>query len=109
MLSSLDHVNVADLFNNVIHMRISAQVVITCVIFSSIGAIILGRFAEGFGNMTFPLNFSALFIGTFIANSALDGLDIPAIQYQQEVLMFTVAGMISVSFGLMWMSGSKIR
>ena len=107
MFNALAHIDVAALFDDIINLRISVPILTMCIVFSSLGAVILGRFTGNFGNITFPLNFSALFIGTFITNGLFDGLDIPAIQYQQEVLMFTVAGMISASLGLMWLSGVR--
>jgi hypothetical protein len=48
------------------------------------------------------LNFSALFIGTGLANILLDGIDIPAIQYEQEVMLFTLIGLIFGSFAMLW-------
>ena len=72
------------------------------VLFSAAGAVILGKFTGTFGNLTVPLNFSALFIGTAVTNSLLNGVDIPTIQYQQEVLLYTVVGMITGSFGMLW-------
>jgi hypothetical protein len=107
MFDTLAQINIAALFDNIIHMRITGQVLTTCVLFSTIGAVILGRFTGSFGNVTFPLNFAVLFIGAFVTNCAFDSLDIPTLQYQHQVMMFTVAGMISASFGLLWLSGAK--
>lgn len=107
MFDTLAQVNVANIFNDLIHMRMSAQVLSTCIVFSAIGAIILAKFTGSFGSVTFPLNFIALFVGTFVTNCLLDGIDIPSIQYQQEVLVFTIAGMVSSSFAIMWAAGAK--
>ncbi len=109
MFDTLAQINIASLVDNITHMRMSAEVLVTCVLFSTIGAIILGKFTGNFGNVTFPLNFSVLFIGAFITNCAFDGLDIPSLQYQHQVLVLTVIGMISGSFGLMWLSGAENR
>jgi hypothetical protein len=107
MFDTLAQMNIAALFDNVVQMRMTAQVLTTCIVFSTIGACILGKFTGNFGNVTYPLNFSVLFIGSFIANCAFDGLDIASIHYQQQVLMLTVGGMISASFGLLWLSGAR--
>jgi hypothetical protein len=107
MFDTLAQINIAQLFDNIIHLRITGQVLTTCIVFSTIGAVILGKFTGNFGNVTYPLNFSVLFIGTIITNSAFDGFDIPTLEYQHQVLMFTVAGMISGSFGLLWLSGAR--
>ena len=107
MFDTLAQINIAALYDNVVHLRMSAQVLTTCIVFSTIGACILGRFTGNFGNVTYPLNFAVLFIGSFLANCAFDGLEIPALHYQQQVLMFTVGGMLSASFGLLWLSGAR--
>jgi hypothetical protein len=107
MFDTLAQINFAQLIDNVVNLRITGQVLTTCIIFSSIGAIILGKFSGNFGNVTYPLNFSVLFIGAVITNSAFDGFDIPTLEYQHQVLMFTVGGMCSASFALLWLAGAR--
>ena len=107
MFHTLAQINFAEVIDNIIHLRITGQVFTTCVIFSVIGAIILSRFTGSFGNVTYPLNFAVLFLGAVITNSALRGIDIPVLQHQHQVLMFTVAGMLETSFTFLWLTGAR--
>ena len=102
MLSNLLFTSFTNALDSLIHLDMSDEAVAMSVLFSAAGAVILGKFTGTFGNLTVPLNFSALFIGTADTNSLLNGVDIPTIQYQQEVLLYTVVGMITGSFGMLW-------
>jgi hypothetical protein len=107
MLETLVQFDFNALWDNFVHLRISPQALITCIVFSTFGAVILGMFTGNFGNVTYPLNFSVLFIGSFLTNCVFNGFHIEALRYPHQVLIFTVAGMVSASFGLLWMSGAK--
>ena len=107
MLSNLLFTSFSNALDSMIRLNMSDDAVAMSVLFSAAGAVILSKFTGSLGNLTFPLNFSALFIGTALTNSLLNGVDIPTIQYQQEVLLFTVLGLISGSFGMLWFTGPE--
>ena len=72
------------------------------LLFSAAGAVLLAKFTGMIGHLTIPMNFSALFIGSAFANILLAGVDIPTIQYQQEILIYTIVGLITGSFAMLW-------
>lgn len=102
MLSNLFFTSLTNALDSLIHLDMSNDAVAMSVLFSAAGAVILGKFTGELGNLTVPLNFSALFIGTAVTNSLLNGVDIPTMQHQHEVLLFTVLGMLTGSFGMLW-------
>jgi hypothetical protein len=85
-----------------VRLDMSREALLTSLLFSAAGALLLSRFTGAIGQLTLPMNFSALFIGTALANILLDGIDVPAIQYEQEVLLFTLVGLITGSFAMLW-------
>jgi hypothetical protein len=91
-----------DTLEQLVRFDLSREALLTSLLFSAAGALLLSRFTGAIGQLTLPLNFSALFIGTALANILLDGIDVPAIQYEQEVLLFTLAGLIMGSFAMLW-------
>jgi hypothetical protein len=107
MPNSFAQVDIWAMFDNVVHMNVSSQALAMCVVFSFLGAVILGKFTGSFGNIAFPLNFAILFIGTFVTNCMFDGIDIPTFQFQQEVLLITIVGMISTSIAMLWILGTE--
>ena len=102
MLSNLLFSSFSNAISAIVRLDMSSEAFMMSVLFSAAGAVILGKFTGTLGHLTVPLNFSALFVGTIITNSLLDGFDIPAIQYQQEIMLFTVLGLICGSFGMLW-------
>lgn len=91
-----------DTLEQLVRLDMSREALLTSLIFSAGGALLLSRFTGAIGQLTLPMNFSALFIGTALANILLDGIDVPAIQYEQEVLLFTLLGLITGSFAMLW-------
>ena len=91
-----------DTFEQLVRLDMSREALLTSLLFSAAGALLLSRFTGAIGHLTLPMNFSALFIGTALANILLDGIDVPAIQYEQEVLLFTLVGLITGSFAMLW-------
>ena len=102
MFSNMFYAGFYDTIEQLVRLDMSSEALLTSLLFSAAGALLLSRFTGAIGQLTLPLNFSALFIGTSMANILLDGIDIPAIQYKQEVLVFTLLGLITGSFVMLW-------
>jgi hypothetical protein len=94
--------NLYDTLEQLVRLDMSNEAILSSLFFSAAGAFLLAHFTGTIGNLTLPLNFSALFIGTGLANILLDGIDIPAIQYEQEVMLFTLVGLVLSSFAMLW-------
>jgi hypothetical protein len=109
MLAALASVDVPAIWDNVTHFRISGHAALISAVCSVLGAIILVHFLGNFGNITYPLNFATLFIGTVIANCAFDGVHVPSLAYPEKVLIITLAGMIATSVGMLYMMGTQRR
>ena len=102
MFSNMFYASFYDTIEQLVRLDMSSEALLTSLLFSAAGALLLSRFTGAIGQLTLPLNFSALFIGTSMANILLDGIDIPAIQYEQEVMLFTLIGLIMGSFAMLW-------
>jgi len=70
--------------------------------FSAVGAVILGRYTGSMGNLTLPLNFSALFLGAVTSNWLLKGLDLPIDRVVQQPLLVTMIGMLFGALLMVW-------
>jgi hypothetical protein len=103
MLSNLLYSSLSNTaLEHLVRLDMSREALMMSLLFSAAGAVLLAKFTGAIGHLTLPLNFSALFIGAGLANIIFAGVDIPAIQYEQEVLVFTLLGMISGSFAMLW-------
>ncbi len=102
MLSNLLYSSLSNAIEHLVRLDMSNDALLMSVLFSAAGSVLLAKFTGTIGHLTIPLNFSALFIGAGLTNILLAGVDIPTIQYQQEVLVFTILGMITGSFGMLW-------
>jgi hypothetical protein len=102
MLSNLLYSTLSETIEHLVRLDMSNEALFMSLLFSAAGSILLAKFTGTIGHLTIPLNFSALFIGAGFTNIVLDGIDIPAIQYQQEVLLFTILGLITGSFAMLW-------
>lgn len=102
MLSNMLYSSLYDTMEQLVRLDMSREALLASLLFSAAGALLLSRFTGPIGQLTLPMNFSALFIGTGLANILLDGTDIPAIQYEQEVMLFTLVGLITGSFAMLW-------
>jgi hypothetical protein len=105
MFEQLIGSRLSEFIQSVVYINIPEDALMVCLLFSIGGAYVLAKFTGPIGNLTVPLNFSALFVGAFLTNWLLYGTDIPMIVHQQEVLVYTVLGMITSSFGLLWLTG----
>ena len=102
MLSNLLYSGLSNAIENLVRLDMSNEALLMSLLFSAGGSLLLAKFTGTIGHLTYPLNFSALFIGAGLANILLAGIDIPTIQYQQEVLLFTILGLITGSFAMLW-------
>jgi hypothetical protein len=102
MLSNLLYSTLSNAIEHLVRLDMSGEALLMSVLFSAAGSLLLGRYTGTIGNLTVPLNFSALFIGTGLTNILLAGVDIPAIHYQQEIMLFTLLGLITSSFAVLW-------
>jgi hypothetical protein len=76
------------------------------ILFSLIGAIILGRFTGAMGSLTLPLNFSALFIGSITSNWLMRGIDLNLDAQVQRPLVGSLIGMLIASLMMLrWIRG----
>ena len=87
MQSNMLDSSFSDTLEQLVRFDMSREAMLTSLLFSAAGALLLSRFTGAIGHLTLPLNFSALFIGTGSGQLLLDGIDVPAIQYEQEVLI----------------------
>lgn len=102
MLSNLLYTTLSNAIEHLVHLDMSGEALMLSLLFSAAGAVVLSKFTGTFGHLTVPMNFSALFVGTGVTNILLAGVDIPAIHYQQEVMLYTVLGLIAGSFAMLW-------
>ena len=102
MLGNMLYSSLYDTMEQLVRLDMSREALLASLLFSAAGALLLSRFTGPIGQLTLAMNFSALFIGTGLANILLDGIDIPAIQYEQEVMLFTLIGLILASFAMLW-------
>ncbi len=102
MLEHMLNMSISDVINYFTYITISNEAALFSLFFSLVGSAILAKFTGTIGNLTIPLNFSALFVGAFLANWFLKGYDVPTILYQQELLLFTIVGMTISSFVVLW-------
>lgn len=102
MLTNLLYSSLSNTLEDLVRLDMSREALMTSLFFSACGALLLAKFTGTIGHLTIPLNFSALFIGAGLANIVFAGIDIPAIQYEQEVLIYTLVGMIISSLTMLW-------
>lgn len=89
---------------------LSPELVPMIGIFSVVGAVILTRFTGSIGNLTLPINCSALFIGAMTSNWLLQNVKLPVSNAVDGPLFVSVIGMSVASFCMMWwMQGDALR
>jgi hypothetical protein len=102
MLTNLLYSSLSNTLEHLVRLDMSREALMMSLLLSAAGALLLAKFTGTIGHLTLPLNFSALFIGAGLANIIFAGVDIPAIQYEQEILVFTLLGMVTGSFAMLW-------
>lgn len=78
--------------------------------FALIGGVILTRFTGSFGNLTLPMNISALFIGAMSSNWVLKNVRLPVESTIEAPLMVSMLGMTIASLMMIWwIQGDAVR
>lgn len=89
-----------------------AQPTVLILICCTVGAVILSRYTGNMGNLTIPVNFSALFIGSLLSNWLLGRLHLPVDRVLVQPLLITLVGMVAAAFCLMMLiksdSGARV-
>ncbi len=78
--------------------------------FAVIGGVILTRFTGSFGNLTLPMNISALFIGAMSSNSLLKHVRLPVESTVEAPMLASMIGMTLASLAMIWwLQGDAVR
>lgn len=79
-------------------------------LFALIGGVILTKFTGSFGNLTSPMNISALFIGAMSSNWMLKNVKLPVESTIEAPLMVSMIGMTIASLLMIWwIQGDAVR
>jgi uncharacterized membrane protein YhhN len=79
-------------------------------LFALVGGLILSKFTGSIGNLTLPINVSALFIGAMGANWLLQNFKLPLSSAVEAPLAMSVVGMTIASYIMLWwLKGDQIR
>lgn len=79
-------------------------------LFALVGGLILSKFTGSIGNLTLPINTSALFIGAMIANWLLQNFKLPLESSIEGPLAVSMIGMtLSALSMLWWLQGDSVR
>ena len=79
-------------------------------LFALVGGLILSRFTGSIGNLTLPINCSALFIGAMTANWLTQNFKLPLDSAVEAPLAVSMVGMIVSSLGMLWwLQGDGLR
>jgi hypothetical protein len=79
-------------------------------LFALIGGVILTKFTGSFGNLTLPMNISALFIGAMSSNWMLKNVKLPVESTIEAPLMVSMIGMTIASLLMIWwIQGDAVR
>ena len=79
-------------------------------LFALVGGLILTKFTGSFGNLTLPMNISALFIGAMSSNWMLKNIDLPVSSAVEAPMLVSMIGMTLASLLMLWwMQGDAIR
>ena len=71
-------------------------------LFAVLGGVILTKFTGSFGNLTLPMNCSALFLGAMGSNSILKNFKLPVEATIEAPMLASMVGMTLASFCMMW-------
>jgi hypothetical protein len=79
-------------------------------LFALIGGVILTRFTGSFGNLTLPMNVSALFIGAMSSNWMLKNVELPVSSTVEAPMLVSMLGMTIASLLMLWwLQGDAVR
>ena len=79
-------------------------------LFAPPAGVILTKFTGSFGNLTLPMNISALFIGAMSSNWMLKNVKLPVESTIEAPLMVSMIGMTIASLLMIWwIQGDAVR
>ena len=79
-------------------------------LFALLGGLILTKFTGSFGNLTLPMNMSALFIGAMSSNWVLKNIDLPVGSAIEAPMLVSMIGMTFASMMMLWwLQGDAVR
>ena len=79
-------------------------------LFAILGGVILTRFTGSFGNLTLPMNMSALFIGAMSSNWILKSFKFPVSSTIEAPMLVSMIGMTIASLVMLWwLQGDAVR
>jgi uncharacterized membrane protein YhhN len=92
------------------HQSLSPHLLPLTLFFATVGGLILSKFTGSIGNLTLPINSSALFIGAMGANWLTASVKLPLNSALEAPMAVSLAGMTVVSFlMLMYIQGDSVR
>lgn len=75
-----------------------------CSIF---GALVLGRFTDSLGNLTFLIHCCGLFLGAMLSTWLFQGLELPMDRAVHQPLLVALIGMLVSAFVMIWFLGRE--
>lgn len=79
-------------------------------LFALVGGLILSKFTGSIGNLTLPINTSALFIGAMISNWLMQNFKLPLSSSIEAPMAVSMIGMTIASLCMMWwLQGDSVR
>lgn len=92
------------------HQSLSPDLLPLTIFFAVVGGVILSKFTGSIGNLTLPINSSALFIGAMGANWLTANLKLPLDPTLEAPMAMSLVGMTVVSFlMLVYIQGDSVR
>jgi hypothetical protein len=92
------------------HQSLSPDLLPLIIFFAVTGGLILSKFTGSIGNLTLPINASALFIGAMGANWLTSSIKLPLDSTLEAPMVMSLVGMTVVSFlMLVYMQGDSVR
>lgn len=79
-------------------------------LFALVGGLILTKFTGSIGNLTLPINVSALFIGAMTSNWLMQNFELPLGSAVEAPLAMSMIGMTLSSLAMLWwLQGDSVR
>lgn len=92
------------------YQTLSPDVLPLTGLFALAGGLILSKFTGSVGNLTLPINCSALFIGAMISNWLMQNFKLPLSSAIEAPMAVSMIGMTIASLCLLWwLQGDSIR
>ncbi len=79
-------------------------------LFALVGGLILSKFTGSIGNLTLPINCSALFIGAMTSNWLMQNFKLPLESSVEAPLAVSMIGMTLAALAMLfWLQGDSVR